>query len=270
MIRPAVVKFALAAVLLTGGVGAGVNLAGSSGAADAGEPPLRFVLNVPAHRLYVYENGEPTRTYRVSVGLPGNQTPAGEYAVSSLIWNPWWHPPNSNWARGRKVESPGPANPMGRVKLNFAPLLYIHGTVERSALGDPASRGCVRMSNDDLIELTRLVHQYLLPSVPESTVETLVNSPTKTTTFHLPRKIPFEVVYSVVAVRNGFLYVYPDIYGRVKDYQKQVENVLAAEGIDAGAVDWARLDELMEKGRTAKVAISVDELTRGGRGAGTR
>lgn len=243
-----------------------MNLSGGASSA-AEDPPLRFVLNVPAHRLYVYENGVPTRTYRVSVGLRGNQTPAGDYAVSSLIWNPWWHPPDSDWARGRKVEPPGPDNPMGRVKLNFAPLLYIHGTSDRATLGDPASRGCVRMGNDDLIELTRLVHQYLLPDVPEATIQTLVDSPSKTTTFHLPRRIPFEVVYSVVAVRNGFLYVYPDIYKRVKDYQKQVEQVLAAEGIDSANVDWDRLNELMEKGQDAKVAISVDELTRT---AGTR
>jgi hypothetical protein len=61
--------------------------------------------------------------------------------------------------------------------------------------------------------------------------------------------------------------VYPDIYKRVKDYQKQVEQVLAAEGIDSANVDWDRLNELMEKGQDAKVAISVDELTRT---AGTR
>jgi hypothetical protein len=91
----------------------------------------------------------------------------------------------------------------------------------------------------------------------------LVESPSKTTTFHLPKRIPFEVVYSVVTVRNGFLYVYPDIYGRVKDYQKQVEQALAAEGIDSAEVDWDRLNELMEKGRQAKVAVSVQELTRG-------
>jgi hypothetical protein len=123
------------------------------------------------------------------------------------------------------------------------------------------------MGNDDLIELTRVVHHYLLPDVPENTVETLVESPTKTTSFHLPKRIPFEVDYSVVAVHKGFLYVYPDIYGRVKDYHKQAERALAAEGIDAERVDWNRLDELMEKGRQAKVAVAVAELTHG---AGTR
>ena len=101
----------------------------------------------------------------------GNQTPAGNYQVNSIIWNPWWHPPDSDWARGRKVEPPGAMNPMGRAKLNFAPLLYIHGTFERGALGDPASRGCVRRENEDLIELTRLVHQYLTPDVDPATID---------------------------------------------------------------------------------------------------
>jgi hypothetical protein len=62
---------------------------------------------------------------------------------------------------------------MGRVKLHFAPLLYIHGTPEAEALGDPASRGCVRMRNSDVIELTRLVHQYASPRVTDGTAGAL-------------------------------------------------------------------------------------------------
>lgn len=234
-----------------------------------GEPPLRLVLNVPAHRLYVYENGEQTRVYRVSVGMPGYQTPAGSYAIRSVIWNPWWHPPRSEWARDRKPEPPGETNPMGRVKLNFAPLLYIHGTVERDLLGDPASHGCVRMINEDLIELTRLVHGHLTPKLAEATLAELEASPTMTRTFNLPRSVPFEVVYQVATVRDGFLVIYPDVYERVSDYSTKVTQVLEREGVDMGRVNWDRLDPLLEKGRHTKVAISMDELLSVGAPAGS-
>ena len=35
--------------------------------------------------------------------------------------------------------------------------IYIHGTPEEASLGTPASHGCVRMGNDDVIELFDLV-----------------------------------------------------------------------------------------------------------------
>ena len=35
--------------------------------------------------------------------------------------------------------------------------IYIHGTNAESALGTPASHGCVRMGNDDIIALYELV-----------------------------------------------------------------------------------------------------------------
>lgn len=257
-------RVALATLLVTAATGAGVNLAGpaatTSARASEDPVPLRLELNVPANRLYVYEHGEHTRTFRVSVGLPGNQTPAGDYTVKSVIWNPWWHPPNSSWARGRKPEAPGPSNPMGRVKLNFAPLLYIHGTVERGAIGDPASRGCVRMRNEDVIALTKLVHGYLTPKLDGGTIEQLVQNEKLTRTYNLGRGVPFEVNYNVAAVRDGFLLIYPDVYSRVKDYEKKVHDALRAEGVDLERVNHQRLEELMEHGRRTKVAIGLDEL----------
>lgn len=258
MRKQSMLGITLATLLVTATAGAGINAVHEP---RAEEPvPLRFVLNVPAHRLYVYEQGEHTKTYRVSVGMRGNQTPAGNYSIRSLIWNPWWHPPNSEWARGRKPEPPAANNPMGRVKLHFAPLLYIHGTVERSLLGDPASRGCVRMTNDDLIELTRMVHAYLTPKIGEETLAELEGNEKLTRTYNLPRSIPFEVNYNVASVIDGFLLIYPDIYQRVKDYEKTVTATLLAEGVDLERVNWDRLEPLLEKGRKTKVAISIDEL----------
>jgi lipoprotein-anchoring transpeptidase ErfK/SrfK len=35
--------------------------------------------------------------------------------------------------------------------------IYIHGTPDESQLGEPLSHGCIRMSNDDVIELFDLV-----------------------------------------------------------------------------------------------------------------
>jgi hypothetical protein len=273
-------RLALAAAVIASGSGAGLvfaapgsgsGLNGANGtarlAADAlpanpvSDEGLHLVLNVAANRLFVYENGERIRAYTVSVGLPGYETPAGEYRIREVIWNPWWHPPNSAWARDRKPEAPGPDNPMGRVKLLFAPLYYIHGTPEAEALGDPASRGCVRMRNSDVIELTHLVHQYATPQISQTLLQQLEESQTMTRTIRLQRPVRFSTYYEVATVENGFLIIYPDIYGLLKQQLRdQVEATLEENGVDLARVNREHLERLVEKGGTRRVAISLDTL----------
>src|SRR5688572_15040873 len=49
-------------------------------AAQDGE--LRLDINIPANRLTVYEGDRVLRTYPVSVGLPGHNTPMGSFKIS--------------------------------------------------------------------------------------------------------------------------------------------------------------------------------------------
>src|SRR5919108_2011507 len=223
----------LLVIACVAGTGVGVDLAARTAPRGAKDPELQLLLNVAGNRLDVYERGRRTQSYKVSVGLRGYETPRGEYRIRDIIWNPWWHPPNSAWARGRKVEPPGPKNPMGRVKMNFAPLLYIHGTPEDQALGGPASRGCVRMRNEDVIELARLVHRYGSPRLNFSIIDRLIRSPSQTRKVTLARPVPLTALYQVAAVRDGFLIIYPDIYSRVgRKLRDQVEIVLEQNGVD--------------------------------------
>jgi hypothetical protein len=255
----------LAAAIIVVGAGAGANFAGSHDSVAGSDEGLHLVLNVAGNWLHVYENGERTRTYSVSVGLPGYETPSGTYRIREAIWNPWWHPPNSEWARGRTPEAPGaPTNPMGRVKLNFGPLLYIHGTPEHESLGYPASRGCVRMRNADVIELTRLVHKYASPRVSQDLLAQLEASPTMTRTIRLQQAIRFTAHYDVATIENGYLIIYPDIYGLVKkELRDQVEHTLSEHGVDMRRVNRDHLDRLVEKGGTRRVVIAMDSLIAG-------
>lgn len=256
---------ALLVVACAASTGIGVNIAARA-AVPAVEGELHLLLNVAGNRLDVYENGERTESYKVSVGMRGYETPGGDYKIRDVVWNPWWHPPNSAWARGRKVEPPGEKNPMGRVKLNFAPLLYIHGTPEYQALGGPASRGCVRMRNTDVIELARLVHRYGTPKLERTIVEKLINSPSQTRKITLARPVRLTAMYEVAAVRDGFLIIYPDIYSRVgkKNLRDQVDIVLEQNGVDPRRVNRERLNRLLEKGGDRRVVMSLDSLlTRG-------
>jgi murein L,D-transpeptidase YcbB/YkuD len=270
----------IAAAVTVAAVGAGVNIAYQPAAERArtagdgterreADPGLELVLNIAGNRLHVYENGERTRTYKVSVGKPGHETPAGEYRISQAIWNPWWHPPDSEWARGKKPEPPGPNNPMGRVKLHFAPLLYIHGTQERAALGSPASHGCVRMRNEDVIELARLVHHYGSPDVSSEQLDQLEASTKQTRTIRLQQPIRVTARYEVAAVDDGFLVIYPDAYGLLRDQVRdEVAAVLEEHGVDARRVHGPTLERLLEKSGDRRVAIALDDLLSGSAGVG--
>jgi hypothetical protein len=254
-------RLSVTAGLIVAIAGAGANYAYDAPATGAPDEGLHLVVNVPANRLYVYEDGERTRTYAVSVGLQGYETPAGDYRIREVIWNPWWHPPESNWAAGRKPEPPGESNPMGRVKLNFGPLLYVHGTSEYQSLGNPASRGCVRMRNADVIELARLVHEYASPNVDPDLIDTLVGSTAMTRTIRLAKPVKFTAEYNVATVDDGFLILYPDVYKRVRSkVRDEVEQTLRDSGIRMADVNREHLERLLEKSSTKRVAISLEEL----------
>ena len=66
------------------------------------------------------------------------------------------------WPRGLEVRR----NRLGNVDT-MRRFIYIHGTPDESALGTPASHGCVRMRNADVIELFELVE----PGTPVEIVE---------------------------------------------------------------------------------------------------
>ena len=48
---------------------------------------------------------------------------------------------------------------------SFARYIYIHGTPEEWLLGSKASKGCIRMSNKDVIELFDKVHEGMIVNI---------------------------------------------------------------------------------------------------------
>lgn len=185
----------LAAYAWQSGAGAAGSVRRGDGATDLAvpAPPLRLVVDLAARRLYVYESGVLSRTYVVSVGMPKYRTPTGTYRIGRMVWNPWWIPPRAPWTRGKKATPPGPDNPMGRVKMYFAPEYYIHGTPESSTLGEPVSHGCIRMYESDAIALARLVLSAGNSKVSAAEIDEILADPKRTVTMSVPEPIPLEV-----------------------------------------------------------------------------
>lgn len=244
--------FGFVLVLLAG---AGFNLWQQQPAND-----LHLVLNIPASRIDVFENGEKTRSLEVSVGKRGHETPKGKYRINSVIWNPWWHPPKSDWARGQKPTPPGPANPMGRVKINFAPLYYIHGTLYEDRLGAPASHGCIRMGKEDLIWLTKLIHQYRTPRVDSELIATLESNDRMTRNFPI-RPVRFDVVYRLVEVVDGKLVIHPDVYrSGGSNLRDEIVGELKKQGVTiTGAVE-QRVAQISKRRNATRLTVALESL----------
>jgi len=130
--------------------------------ADPAAGPVRLEVSLGERVLRVIQADSVLKSYPVAIGKSQHPTPRGRFQIRRVIWNPRWVPPAAPWARGKRARGPGdPENPMGRAKLFFQePDYYIHGTNKEDSLGQAASHGCVRMANQDIVELARVVMEH--------------------------------------------------------------------------------------------------------------
>ena len=105
-----------------------------------------IVIRRDSKGLYVYNGMRLWRTFGVATGQSSYPTPVGRWSIVTMQRNPWWYPPNSDWARGEKPVPPGPGNPLGTRWMGLsASGVGIHGTPDSASIGYSASHGCIRM-----------------------------------------------------------------------------------------------------------------------------
>jgi len=222
----------------------------------AGQAPLRIDLNIPALKLVVYEGDRVLETYPVAVGLPEFPTPTGKFTITHAEWNPWWYPPrHREWARNERDTPPGPNNPMGRVKLFFMPLYFIHGTPAGESIGTPASHGCVRMLNRDVIELSRLIHDRAAPHVSSAEIEAILARPSSTRRVNFRRDVEVVIRYDAVVVDRSEIFAFPDIYSRNAIHTESVYQALLAAGYDISGVSHDDVRSFIERARGLKAPL---------------
>ncbi|WP_375456367.1 L,D-transpeptidase [uncultured Methylobacterium sp.] len=118
--------------------------------------PGTIVIDTPSRFLYLVQPGGRALRYGIGVGRPGFSW-AGLKTISRKAEWPGWTPPPEMLARRpdlpRHMEG-GPANPLGARALYLGSSLYrIHGTNEPHTIGQSVSSGCIRMMNDDVVDL---------------------------------------------------------------------------------------------------------------------
>ena len=125
-----------------------------------GQKPGTIVIDTPNRFLYLVLGNGKARRYGVGVGKPGFEW-AGTHRVTRKAEWPDWRPPAQMIAREKKkgrilptYMPGGPANPMGARALYLGSTLYrIHGTNQPWTIGAAVSSGCIRMRNEDVVDL---------------------------------------------------------------------------------------------------------------------
>ncbi len=168
-------------------------------APDAGAVPV-VVVRADQQRLYVWEGDRVTDIFDVSTSARGVGFEEGTYTtplglhriaerfgegaprgtifrargntgqIADILTEPGARSPRDNitsrilWLEGLE---PG-INRGGNVD-SLRRYIYIHGTDEEGRIGEPASEGCVRMRNDEVIEL--------FPRLPTGTLVMILDGP---------------------------------------------------------------------------------------------
>ena len=89
-------------------------------------------------QLYLRKEGITIRTYPVGLGTILTATPTGTYRIVNKV--------------------PNPGGPFGAMWMGLSKPHYgIHGTNNPQSIGQLVSKGCIRMYNQDVLELSKIV-----------------------------------------------------------------------------------------------------------------
>lgn len=103
-----------------------------------GMPKYQIIVDLSDRKLYLLDGGKVVKTYPVAIGKMVTKTPTGSFTIVN--------------------KQPNPGGPFGAFWLGLSKPHYgIHGTNDPSSIGRAVSHGCIRMYNEDVLELANLV-----------------------------------------------------------------------------------------------------------------
>ena len=97
-----------------------------------------IIVSLGKRQLYLLENNKVIRGFPIGVGKMLTKTPSGTFRIIN--------------------KAPNPGGPFGVMWMGLnLPHYGIHGTNDPSSIGKEVSKGCIRMYNQDVLELSRIV-----------------------------------------------------------------------------------------------------------------
>jgi lipoprotein-anchoring transpeptidase ErfK/SrfK len=118
--------------------------------------PGTIVVSTSERRLYLVQPNGKAIKYGIGVGRPGFSWGGVQHISQKREW-PDWTPPSQMLRRRPDLPrhmAGGPDNPLGARAMYLGRTLFrIHGSNEPETIGQAVSSGCIRMVNDDVIDL---------------------------------------------------------------------------------------------------------------------
>lgn len=97
-------------------------------------PKYRIIIDLSDRMLHLLDGDQVVKSYPVGVGTIATASPTGRFTIIN--------------------KAPNPGGPFGAYWLGLSKPHYgIHGTNDPSSIGKRVSHGCIRMYNEDVVEL---------------------------------------------------------------------------------------------------------------------
>lgn len=213
----------------------------------------RVVVNIPAFRMDLFQDGSLVKSYKVGIGYPEFPLPLGLRKAQTVIFNPSWTPPDSPWVAKMKNATPGETikpgskdNPLGPIKIPIGLPSLIHGGKSPARIGKFASHGCVGLTNAQIKDFAMMLMRAANNEVSDKQITQYLEDKTETKTVKLGQVIPVELRYETIVLEDGKLHIYKDVYAQDTNTEENLRRVLETHG--------ARLEDLSEEQRQQALA----------------
>ena len=177
----------------------------------------RVVVNIPAYRMDVFQNGSLIKSYKVGIGYPDFPLPQGLRKAQMIIFNPTWTPPDSPWVNsmavtpGEVIAAGSKQNPLGPIKIPIGSPSLIHGGKPLAKIGTFASHGCVGMTNGQVRDFAKVLAQASQTELSDQIIAAYLKNRTRTRTLKLSNLVPVELRYETIVVEDGKVHIYRDV-----------------------------------------------------------
>jgi lipoprotein-anchoring transpeptidase ErfK/SrfK len=209
----------------------------------------RVVVNIPAFRMDLFDNGTLVKSYKVGIGYPEFPLPLGMRKAQTIIVNPTWTPPDSPWVAdmknvtaGETVKAGDKNNPLGPIKIPIGLPSLIHGGKSPARIGKFASHGCVGLTNAQIKDFAVLLSRAAKTNLSDQTLASYLEEEDQTKTVKLGQEIPVELRYETIVLEDGKLHIYKDVYVQDTNNEENLRKVLEAQGV--------KFEDLSEQQRT--------------------
>lgn len=187
----------------------------------------------------VFQEGKLIKSYKVGIGYPEFPLPTGMRKANQIIFNPTWTAPDEPWVEssktvkvGQRIAAGDKMNPLGVIKIPIGMPSLIHGGKQPAKIGGYASHGCVGLTNKQVQSFAKVLARIGGVELTDEEIAKREQTRTETKIVKLKNTIPVELRYESMAVEDGKLHIYRDVYDRDTNVEENLESLLKTYGVE--------------------------------------